>query len=504
MLRSIRTSPLFVVLSLLYAAIAFFTPPLVDDLIFMGDSCGIGIGFEKLALGWEELLAHFIYDVGRLSNVIAVVLLCLLPHFVFAILQAVAVYIILEFGSRLIGITSRIARTLYATIVVFALPWHDSIAVLDYSVNYVWSTALIVLFLYAFFRHHANGTDIGWLILALAAGWMHESFSLPVCVGLACTSIYNHRHISRRHIALAVFFAIGTALNFVFPAIWHRASMTHSSLVSNVAPIKLAMTCFAWVAPIFALAARKRTCDKALMATLAISTAAAFMIYLYAGILRGMWICQFYGILTVLMAIHAFHIRIPRIVPRVFIPAATLVLVVSLSWSVYWCMKFDKEYKLITEEVMRLKTDHLYRHTLSMPVRDQIITFGRVKSDHFRSKMDLEMFGRYYCDGSMFKVLPPQLEHTDMSEFSELPANPGIYTDGHLVVSRPESAGPYMRNGYISAVVEFSDGTHATRSIVPQPFTDINGNEWVLLVMPRRYGTDTSAVTALHLSLIHI
>ena len=63
--------------------------------------------------------------------------------------------------------------------VYLLFPWWDSFTLIDVWGNYVWTAALIVLFLYRM-REATDKAGVWWCLLAFAAGMSHEAASAPI------------------------------------------------------------------------------------------------------------------------------------------------------------------------------------------------------------------------------------------------------------------------------------------------------------------------------------
>ncbi len=104
------------------------------------------------------------------------------------------------------------------------LPWHDQMASGNYQINYVWSTALNLVFLYSFNR--ADKSLVGCLI-AFPASLMHEGFSVPISIGVLYVLYQRVKNdktmLSDKKMLLSiVLYLVGTLLVVFGPAIQNR------------------------------------------------------------------------------------------------------------------------------------------------------------------------------------------------------------------------------------------------------------------------------------------
>ena len=100
------------------------------------------------------------------------------------------------------------------------------------SMNYLWTTVVVLIFLILLDRH--EGRPISWsswklLLLSFVAGCTHEGISVPIAVGLLAVTLPGYRKI--RHTErfwMLVTFAVGAFICAAF--IVHRAAPTYDEL----------------------------------------------------------------------------------------------------------------------------------------------------------------------------------------------------------------------------------------------------------------------------------
>ena len=108
------------------------------------------------------------------------------------------------------------------------------------AADYLWSGAMTLLFLWAFYRCESPATGVRVLVsvmltlLALVAGAMQESFSIGVSAGLVVYAIVRKLHMPARQWAMIVAYLLGTTLIVFAPANFLRADMMGHSLHPEV------------------------------------------------------------------------------------------------------------------------------------------------------------------------------------------------------------------------------------------------------------------------------
>ncbi|MDE6137445.1 MAG: hypothetical protein K2F97_08220 [Muribaculaceae bacterium] len=495
---------LFVIIAALYGVLSCLCPPMQDDFTFMGRSLGVPVGWDKLALGWEEVTQHFSYDVGRLSNVLATVFLCLFPRWVFGLAQAFVTYVALEYGSRLARLPGRsLWCVVWAVMWVFALPWFEGIIILDFSVNYLWPSALIIFVLYEMFATPLCRVRWWTLMAAACAGWLHEQFGVAVCCGFLAVLLLRHDAVTRPRLALALAFVGGTFLNFVFPGIWVRADgMACRDMAVTLKPLHACLTFMVYASAVAVpLAWRHLDRQRRTLAVLLLSAAAsAYAVLLCTGVGRGTWAPQFFGCLCMLVCLPALPWKASAWLKRTVAWSAAVLTIASLSLSVYWMAIHLREFREVERRVMLAGRDCIYYDPVKMPLMQQALAGFRVPARQFRGLYARHFFGSYYCDGKPLRLLPSALLGCKVGDAPETAPDSGLRYINGCVVATPGCAAPFVGIFEARADVTYSDGSHERRVIDPVPFTDADGRAWAYIDFSRRFRDETRRVLTIEVA----
>lgn len=107
------------------------------------------------------------------------------------------------------------------------LPWRNSIMVNDYLLNYLFSSLFILGFLLLLSRaydHRLGAVSMaGGLVVAIAAGWFHEGFSVPLCGAIGLFAISRKFRMPWQWWVLTVAFGLSTLFVLLAPGILGRA-----------------------------------------------------------------------------------------------------------------------------------------------------------------------------------------------------------------------------------------------------------------------------------------
>lgn len=219
-----------------------WTPLQADDLAFAHflDEF-IGRAGESFS-GWVDYAAWYRTDSnGRLANYLAPVVTSCMPGWVFAGLTAVAVAWILYAVARL-GLGKQWRQTGAAAmlwlwpVALVLWPWRDYLSYPDYALNYVWSTAFGIAFMWLFLgeRREARGKWGAWwtgagCLCGLLAGMMHEGIGLPMLAGCGAVALVRRFRLPWQAWLMVLFLAAGTAESALAPGIIARAGREHSA-----------------------------------------------------------------------------------------------------------------------------------------------------------------------------------------------------------------------------------------------------------------------------------
>lgn len=219
-----------VVVVMLYIAIFALTPMCVDDYFYSFHSASLTSPFDKAAAIWQNCRDRWHYDTGRLCNLMAPVFLGLLPKIVFSIISGFFIWMSVRLMCRLAGVgRGSVGSWIIVFLVNFALPWFEYMFTVIFALNYVWPSALSLLFVYwmlnfnAVVEKQSPGRFVVMCGIALLTGWMHEGFSVPVIAGLTATWALTRHRPAKREFVLFLCFVVGFLLIVASPALWCRA-----------------------------------------------------------------------------------------------------------------------------------------------------------------------------------------------------------------------------------------------------------------------------------------
>lgn len=222
---------ILIVIAAIYSLLSILTPLQLDDLQFSvvylsHNNAENSFSFETLMKYAEELRNN---DNSRLGNILFPLLCVIRPcASLFPYIIGIAMACIVAFASSLIcnrpPLRNPLAIIAIWTAFIFFLPWRNNIITADYSINYILSAALSLIFIYLFIRwkHSINTAKfLILLLLAIVAAPFHEGFAFPLFCGLTFYGLFlirtgsSSKYSIRAWIILAIFllFALGAFLS---------------------------------------------------------------------------------------------------------------------------------------------------------------------------------------------------------------------------------------------------------------------------------------------------
>lgn len=227
----------FIVLLLILVAfyvLNVFTPLFSDDFMykFIFDKNGVADPLKPITSFSDVLLSqwnHYLSYNGRtITHILVQTFLGLLNKNIFNVFNALILGIFLLLTSKYTF--NRIsARTisLIGSFCLLLLPSFDNCLLwLAGSINYLWTSAIVVAFLYFFERRKDRELRL-WsilvFILSILSGWTHEAFTLPLAIALILTEWETLKQ-HREGCIMIVGLFIGAALCAFSPGTFLRAT----------------------------------------------------------------------------------------------------------------------------------------------------------------------------------------------------------------------------------------------------------------------------------------
>lgn len=220
---------LLIFIGLSYFVAQFSFPLIGDDLVYAGK-------WEELSAerGWlaypTALYRQWVTTNARMADMLNPIVLGMLPMWLVHVINSCVVVLLLWLVIRLSDCKNRgnIFQVSIVWLMVFTLPWWDSLMLQVCWHNYVWSATFGLLSIYIFLHLNDNKNRERDLIFiccfAMLSMAMHEGEGMALCVGLM-TYIYKvrgWRNLNKRERVMAVCIALSAIFVVSSPASWSR------------------------------------------------------------------------------------------------------------------------------------------------------------------------------------------------------------------------------------------------------------------------------------------
>ncbi|MCM1518708.1 MAG: DUF6056 family protein [Pseudoflavonifractor sp.] len=218
------TPSLLLIIGVLYAAYFQYIPFVGDDLNYYGSFMKYYDGIVDFPL---HTARNMLYVNGRMSDKLNILWLCYLPRPMLSAITGAMIAVLMAIAikaSRLPRqwVTARVSLT---ALLVFTLPWWDSLSLFVCQFNYVWTAtfvlAVIGIILNGDFNHRSM-----WLMLpaAFLVAAMHEACGLAASAGLVVYFWLNPsaRPSTRAGRWSVIMFFLGALMPLMSPSFWSR------------------------------------------------------------------------------------------------------------------------------------------------------------------------------------------------------------------------------------------------------------------------------------------
>lgn len=222
------------VIALVFALLEVWMPMLLDDMAFVDLYRFYNKGSDEFS--FKALAGYFMdmrqYDNSRIANLLSPFSTIIRPWcYLFPFITGLLTALVVDMIRRLVDnikVTYWVQGVLIWTMMILFLPWRNCILVYDYMLNYMYSAAVTLLFVWLLCVKLKDSRS-GWIVVLTAisaffAGGWHEGFALPVLVALFVEYIISRcRKPWRWYIPVTVY-VLASALFALSPGILSRFS----------------------------------------------------------------------------------------------------------------------------------------------------------------------------------------------------------------------------------------------------------------------------------------
>ncbi len=304
--------------------------------------------------GW-----HWLSINGRAANIVMTVFLSM-NKIVLSAACTLMIALMFSMPLKLAKVERR--QTLSVVLIAamaFVLPWWDSMHIFDCQFNYIWTSSLATLAVYIILN---VGDLTKWQLMALSAlcllsGMMHESATMPLCVGLFAHIYVNKWRPIGAQRTLLIAFAIGSALATFAPGIISRLG---SGVPADDTPLWLVLKSDAVVALLLVFCALCSLSSKGRGAVgkmihsplliFAIAATVSMCVGVASGVVgRSGWFAELYEMIVIVGWLAMSEIRLPRMGKVAVSTVFALTIVAHYAFVAYWQVGLGKQHERFEE-----------------------------------------------------------------------------------------------------------------------------------------------------------
>ncbi len=445
---------LIIAIGITFALLFYFTPAVSDDLEYLlpyKNSVG-EVNFSFMTF-LDQFIKEWHENNVRLANILFVLMSTTLPRWLICALSGtfVAVFCTLAIILSNIKISRILPATLIISSIVLLLPWWDSIAVMDYTFNYVWCTVLGLFFVYVFFRKNKKREMMFLsMLLSFVVGGFHEGLSIPLICGLLLYVLFNFSQISKKQWLMLLLLGMGLILlmtaegktsrseptfdrplgTWIFLLVYHNPMLIVLGIVAIIAWCKNGIKFIAEIV------------HKPAFAYIIASVVAYFIsvsVFLTA---RVTWfgtifsIIAIFGIWNDYIAKNKFGVSLKAGLWSILIVAILIGHMIIVD--VYAC-KVNEQTEFITQEYVKAPDSIIYCEFLderTVPV----LALGKVKASNWTYNWEIKCFSEYYGnEEQLVKVVPVSVKDFDEKKAQKLKGNNPFYLYNNHVLASVDS-----------------------------------------------------------------
>ena len=445
--------------AILYIILSLVTPPYIDDWMFMGEWMDT-VGGTKVS--WDGFV-DFVrftrdYDNGRLANLISPFTTLITPFkdlfpYVNGCFYAFLIFLVQRLAcGKATGFKNFMLVISWASLLVF-VPWYDNILIFDYTLNYLWSCVVCLLYIFFLLINEPKGWNV-WKIslgclLAVLAGAFHEGFAVPTLCGLGLLAIVRKGKMSPTFYCLCILMIVVTLVFMLSEGIINRIGYTLPGEYLLPPKRVLLIVCIV-VACFIGLSLNSKGRSIILQTVKSPLFPICIGIFLSSYAIGFLTVkaprCYFFGnvALTILLLNLIFNILIKisekgflgKFISYVATPLILIGCVLQTVGVIYWQKKYGDETRKIYSMIEASDSGIIY-HDFINTMKPPFYALGMpVDLWVWRSFWEYRALNWYYKKPFM-SVVPTDIKKIDFERMSPLEGNLGSWISENYVFTRP-------------------------------------------------------------------
>ncbi len=485
-----------------FTLILFFVPYQIDDFWYINPYRDYKFGINphfNFTDGIESLKWHYYYDNARLANMSTPITLVLFPKWLFNILSGIVLWFMFYFELKLGAYRTKADPATDCMLIstcVLLLPWFNFILTADFFLNYVWSAAAMLLFLWLIITPEKVGKLPPWLkiiicIFMIPAGAMHEAASAPACLSAAYIIFTDRGQHTKIRMILLGCFALGTAWVCFAPSVLSRFNSSvglngfrQMLTLNNLLTVYLYYVFFLESIIVLSFKRfRKKLTDyriNIVLVALSISVIFSFIITQTSGFggARTGFIGYVFAIPAIWLMFRAIGLHSSY---WVSILAAT-VSITNLCVTAYYQYILKNEHDIITEKMLNTDQDYIV-HDIMKGNEISPLTLGKTCKSYL-STSQYDEFNKFYRPDQSIAIVPSIVSNTPAEECEPIDKENNIYQIGDYLFAKNSSR--HFDTGLVT--INYNDGSSLHTYVQPMNYS--KGNDrycFFMLWQPRNF-----------------
>lgn len=424
---------------------------------------------EDGAFDMSAVLGHIRYlyleNSPRLANILMIGLQ-FLPQWICGLLSGLACWISIYYSLRLVGAQSSVViAMLFGALFVFLMPWVDQMYLFDFQLNYLWTGAVMVVYLYLLTG--GGRFEKALAMSALILGFMNESCGFPAWLATVLLIVaFPTMRCTRNYVALALL-TVGLAFLYLAPGMQsYRSSGWHPFATRSSIVLVSCLPALAYLSVLIfrSILRHSRGLDRVDAALALIALSGMLLMWFSQMGPRVGWASVLASICGLCRCLVPYAGRLGWVVAALYAFACVHLIVVDrMAW----------QEKRVYDDVVRQ-----YRQAPSMPIyadftlreHAPVLAMQKPYYDYFSHYRSMTLFSKFWNEGAPVAIVLPKALR-DFKATEARTVNDGFMEYEGMLIGPCVSEKP----SFVRVPVSREGRTYKKEDYFVTPFTDSDG-----------------------------
>ncbi len=427
----------YLFITVVYFLLYETAPDALDNFRFRKWYLDANGGLDTFSISAYTDYAFYFYEHenGRLANILFPIFDVLMGRFVSSIVLSFLTFvcIILIYKIIAVNISNTFNKLFIINLiwlaVIFLLPWRDEIVVLDFLLNYILPSFLLLSYGYLLREIHVDGNKnklLVWILLPVnfTLGFIHEGFGLPALVGSIVLLIDKRFKNIRPYVFLSALFCLaGLLMCMLSPGTLKRISLLPPVMYDFRSLLAFSLKSAVILSVILILLyncttvnGRKRLKTLYKKPTGVFFTATMIMSYAIAlKIFTGhrlFWCGNLSAIVVLFLLFRDKLIICSSNGLKIITVIISIVILLFMSNVIYTQHCINEKYKHIAE-LLRERQSTLFEDVTGADKLKRLTTWGYPRYDIWKNHVHVECFNELYKQDKYLSVVPEDLDNVE-------------------------------------------------------------------------------------------